>query len=374
MTAPGNDALAPSPGAPGVRSIAVDATRLVRDVRGMGRYVRAVLPRFAQQRPGLSLTLFVHDAGDIAAARAWADVHDVLRGRVEVAPLRNLRATHADVYWYPWNIAGVLPRQGPVVATIHDISPVIHARFWLGRLKWRRRYARTIQAARLLLADSMFTASELQRVLGVPPTRVRVVHLAADAFPDGGPDDDLTRLARLGVRPPFVLSVGAGDRRKNLEGLEKAMTRVHRGRPSVVCLRLGPRRKSWPARAPTPGVIEAGRVDEADLAAAYRCADALILTSTYEGFGLPVVEAMRLGTPVICAQTSSLPEVAGDAALWIDPANPASIQAAIEAAVSSADTRNRLRKAGLARAAQFSWDKTAAETLAVFDEAARTTG
>ena len=120
-----------------------------------------------------------------------------------------------------------------------------------------------------------------------------------------------------------------------------------------------------------PGMLAAGRIDEADLAAAYRCADALVLTSTYEGFGLPVVEAMQMGTPVICAQTSSLPEVAGDAALWIDPANPASIQGAIEAAISSADTRNRLRKAGLARVARFTWDRTAHLTLAAFDEAAR---
>lgn len=365
---------APSPPAtaPGVQSIAVDASRLRHDVRGMGRYVRALLPRFVQQRPGLTLTLHVRDAADVAAMHEWIGSHAVLRGHTDVRLLADLAAGRADIHWYPWNVARELPRSGTVVATVHDISPVLHARFILSRWQWRARYARTVRAARILLADSEFTAAELQRELGVPPNRIRVVPLAADTFPDGGTDDDLARMKRLGVSPPFVLSVGAADRRKNIEVLEQAMSRVHHKRPAVVCLQVGPRRTSWRPRPPVPGMLAVGRIDEADLAAAYRCADALVLTSTYEGFGLPVVEAMQLGTPVICARTSSLPEVAGDAALWIDPASAASVQGAIEAAVSSADTRNRLRKAGLVQAARFSWDATAARTLAAFDDAVRT--
>lgn len=356
---------------PAVRAIAVDAMRLRRDHRGIGRYVRALLPRFVQLRPGAFLTLFVRSADDLTATTEWIAGHPVLRGRAEARHVRDLPGSRADVYWYPWNVAPVLPRHGAVVPTVHDIAPIVRARFALARWKWMWRFGRTVRAAQLLLADSEFTASEVQRVLGVPAGRIRVVPLAADAFPDGGHADDIARLDRLGVRPPFVLSVGAGDRRKNIGVLTEAMARVNRQRPDLVCIQVGLRRRSRPGQHANAGMRIVGRIDEADLAAAYRCADALVLTSTYEGFGLPVVEAMQLGTPVICARTSSLPEVAGDAALWIDPQDPASVQRAIETATSDPTTRARLRTAGFAQASHFSWDKTAALTLAAFDEAAR---
>lgn len=370
IAAPESDR-APRAARPVVRSIAVDATRLRRDLRGIGRYVRAMLPRFAALRPDLSLGLFVRNADDLTATRTWIAEHPVLRGRAEAHHARHFADAAADVHWYPWNVAPALPRRGTVVATVHDIAPIVRARFAWDRWKWTWRFHRTVRAAHMLVADSAFTAHEVQRVLAVPSERIRVVHLAADAFPDAGHADDLARLERLGVRPPFVLSVGATDRRKNMGVLDEAMARVSHHLPDLLCVQVGPRRRSRMTTGTASAMRVVGRVDEADLAAAYRCAEALVLTSTYEGFGLPVVEAMQLGTPVICAKTSSLPEVAGDAAWWIDPTDPASVQAAIEAVASDPATRARLREAGLAQATRFSWDRTAAHTLAAFDDALR---
>jgi alpha-1,3-rhamnosyl/mannosyltransferase len=112
-------------------------------------------------------------------------------------------------------------------------------------------------------------------------------------------------------------------------------------------------------------------VSDGDLAALYRAATALVQPSTYEGFGLPVLEAMRLGAPVICARAASLPEVAGDAAAWFDPADGAGLAAAITRVLSDDGLRAAMRDAGTRRAAEFSWNETARRTLEAFDEAVR---
>jgi glycosyltransferase involved in cell wall biosynthesis len=353
--------------------IAVEATRLEREVRGIGRYVRAVLPRLLRQRPGLQIALFAKTSRGVTALAEWADRDPELRGRVSVRHIRDMARTPADVYWYPWNVVRPAPRRGASIATVHDVAPVAlpDPRWlaWRKNLRWRLRFAQSTRVATLMLADSAFTASEMQRVLGADAARIRVVPLAADDFELSPGPDDAAVLARLGVRAPYVLTVGAADRRKNHAVLERAMRAVVATHPNVSLVLAGPRRHAKASATDAPWMRTLGFVSDSDLAALYRGAAAFAMPSTYEGFGLPVLEAMHCGIPVVCARAASLPEVAGDAALWVTPDDHDGFANAITRVLDDAALRTTMRAEGLLRAATFSWDETARRTLQGFDEA-----
>jgi glycosyltransferase involved in cell wall biosynthesis len=354
--------------------VAVEATRLQREVRGIGRYVRALLPRLLAQRPGLRLVLFVKNRHHAEAAEAIFASLPALRGVTEIRPVREMARFDADVFWYPWNVANPLPDHGAVVVTIHDVAPLAfpdpRISGWHKNLRWRRRYGATARAADIIVADSTFTADEVHRYLRVPYDRMRVVLLAADDLVVPPVEGDRDALARLGVRQPFVLAVGAADRRKNLALVERAMARVVTEHPGTVLVLAGPRSEKT-ARTDTPSWVHTlGFVSDEDLATVYRCAKVLVMPSIYEGFGLPVLEAMRLGTPVICARASSLPEVAGDAALWVDGEDDGALATSIGRVLSDERLSASMRAASLAQARKFSWDETARRTIAAFEEAA----
>jgi alpha-1,3-rhamnosyl/mannosyltransferase len=352
----------------------VEASRLPREVRGIGRYVRALLPRLMALRPELRLTLYTRGR-DAARVRESLRAMGLADERVDVRPIRELGRTGADVVWYPWNVALPSPPRRAVVVTIHDIAPVVHPdprrrRAWKN-WKWRRRYARTVRESTLLLCVSRFTRDEVHRVFGVPLERMRAVQLAADdgvGTPDAAQHDAAT-LERLGVRAPFVLAVGAAERRKNLGLLERAMPQAVARVPELTLALAGPRNKRLVGADLAPWKRTLGFVTAAELATLYRSAACLVIPSRYEGFGLPVLEAMRLGTPVICTRASSLPEVGGDAAAYVDPDDDAGLADAIVRVTSDAGLRAGMAAAGISWAARFTWDATARGTLAAFDDA-----
>jgi len=353
--------------------IAVDATRLLREVRGIGRYVRALLPRFVDQRSDVSLLLFSKPK-DVEKLRDWVTADLPLGGRAEVQSIHDIRKSRADVLWYPWNIAVPAPARGTVVPTIHDVAnlavPDPRWTAWRKNSRWRRNYEATVRRATLMVVDSEFTAREVQRMLGVPRERMRVVLLAADDGPLPPPGDNGDALKRLGVQTPFVLTVGAADRRKNYAMLERAVQQVVSRGARINLVQAGPRRHTNHDSEPS-WLRTLGFVSEADLVALYRATTALIMPSNYEGFGLPVLEAMRLGAPVICARTSSLPEVAGDAAAWFAPDDDVQLAETITRLITEPSLRESMCAASLSQEARFSWDTTARQTLDAFDEAMR---
>src|SRR6478672_9005720 len=350
--------------------VAVEASRLAQERRGIGREVWALLPRLLRLRPTLRLVFLVRRSADSGEIRTRLASLGAPIDRVAFHPRWRLNSCRADLFWYPWNVALPAPRRGIVVATIQDVAPLVlpdpRRRKLLKNLRWRRRYRFTAKRATLLIAISQFTRDETHRVLGFPTSRMRVTLLAADDLVVPSAERDAEALARLGVRSPYVLAVGAADRRKNLGLLERAMPRVAETNRDATLVLAGPRRTTVadPAWQRTLGFVS----DE-DLVTLYRCARALIAPSSYEGFGLPPLEAMALGTPVIAARASSLPEVGGDAAVYVAPDDDAALAVEIRRVLDDDAHHATLRAAGVAQSRRFSWDETARATLAAFDDA-----
>lgn len=352
--------------------LAVECSRLTHDVRGMGRYVRALLPRLGAQRLELQLIPFVRHRRELDALRTMLGRLGLPDDRTSLRLFDDLRSDDVDLWWYPWNTVRPAPRTGTVVATIHDVAPLAHpdprrTRWWRNRRAWSF-YRAAATRADLIIADSAFTATEIHQYLNVPLSRIRGVPLAANDLPVPSPARDADALRRLGVRAPYVLAINANDRRKNLDVLYRAMTHVIDRLPSARLVMVGKERTAARSAAPA-WRHSAGFVSEDDLASLYRSAHAVVVPSLYEGFGLPVLEAMRLGAPVICARTSSLPEVGGDAARYVTATDEHELAAAIVQLFTDDALRDSQRRAGRDQASHFSWDETARLTLAAFDAA-----
>jgi glycosyltransferase involved in cell wall biosynthesis len=214
--------------------------------------------------------------------------------------------------------------------------------------------------------------SELIELLAVAPHRVTAVHCGVDAW--WRATEDPAELAgareRAGLPARYLLSVGALEPRKNLALLIEAYALARRKGLTLPLVVAGP--AGWRSReirdAPrrhgvADHVLLVGHLSRSDLRAAYSQAEAFVFPSLYEGFGLPVLEAMACGTPVIASCSSSLPEVAGDAAVLVDPADPDALAAALERVVGDETLRSDLRRRGVQRAAGFSWDEAARQTV-----------
>ncbi|WP_396207115.1 glycosyltransferase family 4 protein [Gemmatimonas sp.] len=358
---------------PTLGHLAVEATRLVHERRGIGRYVRSMLPEFAVQRPALRFTLFVAHRRDIAALREeLSRLHPSLNTRTWIETVDRLPHTDAGVAWYPWNFISPPAHSATCIATVHDIAPMLQLdhRWWkvLKRAKYRARYGRTLDRAHGVLAISHFTREELLDKTDADPTRITVTPLAADDLPIDVADD-VTPLEDARVSGPFFLTVGGQDGRKNLTTVYAAMDALWARGVRVPLVQCGPSlaRETRDRIGRAPWLRHVGFVNDAQLVTLYRRCSALVYPSRYEGFGLPVLEAMRMGAPVICSSESSLPEVAGAAAQYVRWDDAEEMSRTMERMASEPALRAALGAAGRQRAALFSWRSTAAQTLMVFE-------
>lgn len=226
---------------------------------------------------------------------------------------------------------------------------------------------RSAQAARRVICPSTFTAEEVLRVFGV--TDVVVSPLAGDPSFLAHPALSDGALARLGVQRPFVLHAGGCTARKNLVGLAGAWSRlapVHADVSLVLCGPPDERRNALFAHLPRTRLL--GRVRMQTLVGLMRAASALVVPSIYEGFGLPALEGMACGVPVVASDRSSLPEVCGNAALLVEPTEQA-LAEGLEAALQGGGEVADLIERGRRRAADFSWGRTVADHIRVYEQA-----
>jgi glycosyltransferase involved in cell wall biosynthesis len=319
------------------------------------------------------------------------------------APGPNFRAVEAEIPWFTFREQLQLPRlvarerldlmhyphltipllsRTPFVVTVHDLNYLDDAAIFAGgsgrsRLKraallagYRVELARA-RRARRLIAVSEHTRETVVRALRLDPARVAVTHEAAD--PPEAVEPDPSVLERHGLDSPFYLYVGAAYPYKNLSRLIDAFARIGGDRKLVLAgdqEHFGPALREHAAAAGLAArVAFPGRVSDAELAALYGGALAYVFVSASEGFGLPGLEAMQFGLPVIAARAASLPEIYGDAARYCDPHDVDSIADALTEVAADEQLRTRLVELGQRRAADFSWRRTAEQTLAVYREA-----
>ncbi len=276
-----------------------------------------------------------------AAGQAWEQV---------ALPLA---ARGSELLISPANMAPLAVRGNVVV--IHDLAP-FHDPNWFGRAygTWHRALIpRIARRARLVIAPSEYVRSELIELLGLDSGRVRAIAPGVDAaFADPPAPEALLR--RLGLEQPYVLALGTDSPRKNLGLLDRIAPALTAAGLRVAIAGSG--RSYLPGSAPG-SARRLGYVPDADLPALYAGAAALAMPSLYEGFGLPCVEAMAAGTPVVAADRAALPEACGGAALLADPDDPDAFAAALVQAAGP--ERERLAEAGRARAAGLSWARSA---------------
>jgi len=246
------------------------------------------------------------------------------------------------------------------VVTIQDLAS-FHYPETLTR--WSRLYERrtvplVARAADLVIATSADTATDIEKILGIPSGKIRIVPLGVDArFFQGN--------SSVSPYPfPYVLFVGSAQPRKNLRRLALAVEQASQRYRDLRLVVAGA--DSWGSEDLSgTNVTVAGRVDDERLLALYRHAECAALVSLHEGFGLPVLEGMAAGAPVVTSNVSAMPEVSGDAAVLVDPLSVDSIANGIEKAIAN---RATLIAAGAIRARQYSWDRTAELTMAVYRE------
>lgn len=310
--------------------LAVDAYNLAADRRGMGRVVRQTL-RALDRHSELEIVLVARKGGEAALRREY---------RYSIVNARALAQLHHTAVWYPWNGMRFRPH-APALVTIHDAFaftfPHPNA---IARWREQAPVRRAIRRADAIFAVSQWTADELRRIFAVGAPRVRVVHNAADAF---------WQPVESARKEPYMLFLGGTDARKNAAMLFEAYDAAFAsGGPELIvagALSEDAERCFAGMRAPHVRV----QADDVQLRELYSGALAVLLPSLAEGFGLPAVEAMACGAPVIAADAAALPETCSGAALLVPPERPDEWRDAMMRILQDAPLREELRQRGFER-------------------------
>jgi glycosyltransferase involved in cell wall biosynthesis len=365
---------------------------------GTGQYLRALIEHLPQAAPQHQYTLVVPDLTGLGQSFALHDlrglnIHPLPCGSSNFAKVRfeqqlfpaACRTLKADLAHVPhW--APPLSSPVPVVATIHDVIPLVLPEY---RGDWRVRLYTSLvtvaaRGAAVILADSEQSRRDIVQHLGVPEAKVRAIPLAADARYTPNHDWREDEAARAKYNMPvdsgsYVLYLGGFDARKNVRALLGAWTWVSGSLGEQIPLVIGgalPRAdgrlfEDYRALAQQLDITDTvrfiGPVAENDKPALYRGAACFVFPSRYEGFGLPPLEAMACGTPVITTDAGSIGEVVGDAAYLIDPTDTRKFGAGLITCLVEPSVSDHLKARGLERAKKFSWARTARETVAAYE-------
>lgn len=361
--------------------VGIDGRVFSSPAAGVRRYVNALVPALRALNVPLDLVMLGGLARDLPPGfehvaeprHPPTNLGWTLVGLPLAARRARVQLLHAPAYTAPVGI------RTPVVVTIHDVSYERHPEWYPYRRDRLRRafYRASARSAARVVTDSAFSASEIHAAYDIALDRIAVVPLGVvPRFAAGEP-------VASDVPGPFVLHVGDLHARRNLVVVLQAVLALRRrgGAAARLTLVLAgvdrgvvPQLQEQATAAGAPGALTVlGVVSDARLDALYRDAAALVYPSLYEGFGLPVLEAMARGTPVVAARASSVPEVLGEAGVLLDPGDGAGWAASLDAIIEQPGRRAALAEAGRARAATFTWERTARETYEVYLRAAHRT-
>ncbi len=362
----------------------VDAHAIGQRLTGNEVYIRSLLDGFARLDTDAEFLAYVSEP----------DVNGWVPDRVEkrhIAGNRyfrlgchltaSLRRDQPDLVHVQYNAPLFCPV--PIVVTIHDVSFIEHPEYFPAGRAWQMRLTvgHTLRRAARILTISEFSRQRLSRRFGIAPEEIVVTPLAAqEHFRPMNRHQAKERLReRFGIGWPFLLTVGDLQPRKNHLGLIRAFHGLINARPALPHRLVLAGKDTWHSpqvkaeirrRGLGERVLVTGFVSEQELADLYNAADLFVFPSFYEGFGLPVIEAMACGRPVVCSSVASLPEVADAAALLVDPYSTEEMVRAMRDVLVDAELRERLERHSLQRARFFSWTETARKTLEVYYEVA----
>lgn len=349
---------------------------------GDDRYTLLCLRPVAAELPVTSSAFRVREYACGRPSAGWLLRRSLLRagGPDVLAPVVN--RLRLDVVHHPFTTINTPGLRAPAVLSFMDMQhEFFPENFTPAELRRRRRaYRASVAAAARVIAISNHVKGTLVNVYGVDPAKVDVVHFGS--APEFRPVDDPARIAaarrRHGLERPFLFYPAASWPHKNHVALLRALRLLlDRGRFDGDLALSGIAREAHGvvgAEIARLGLRERVRIlgylPARELPDIYAAAELLVFPSLFEGFGLPLLEAMACGCPVVCSSATSLPEIAGEAALLFDPRSPEELAERIAEVLEQPETRRRLRAAGLARAAEFRWDRAARETVEVYRRAA----
>ncbi|HZQ10525.1 MAG TPA: glycosyltransferase family 1 protein [Anaerolineae bacterium] len=364
-------------------NIGIDAHMLGHNETGNETYVLELVRALAVRDPGDTFFVYVENPHALSpeitnAAQVRVVPYATRSGARRLVWELSRRAAQdcLDVLHLSYNAPLHVPPACALVVTIHDISFEHFPQFFSRRLRAFLRVSvpRSAYAAQHIITDTESAKRDLVNTYRLPPDKITVTHYAAGAqfHPISDPAALNAVRARYNTGDRFILAVGNLQPRKNLERLMRAfaLAKQHAALPHKLVIvgqrlwRAAPILQA--ARGMPDQVILTGYVPATDLPLLYNAADVLAYPSLYEGFGLPVLEAMACGTPVITSNVSCLPEIAGDAAHLINPRSVQDIADALVRVTTDTAYRGELGRRGVARAQLFSWERTAQQTLAVY--------
>lgn len=365
-------------------NIGIDAHAAEREGHGNGTYIRNVIRGLARLESPHAFSLYAIDAGHAFYKELSGDPRFRVRAVGARSPLVRIpfalaRAAHRDALDV-LHVQYIAPpfHRGKLVVTIHDLGflsvPQTFSRFFV--LRSRILVRRAARKAARIITGSAYSRDHIARAYGLDPAKIEVVPYGVEqSYRRRLSEGEIGRaLDAYGVRRPYVLSIGRLNPRKNLAALVRAFSGLKSRRRIPHTLVLAGKEDFGAAAvlkeiygAGAADIVFTGYVAESDLPALYQGADIFLYPSLFEGVGLPVLEAMASGVPVVTSDRSSLPEIAGGAALIVDPTDEVQISSAMERILDDRGLREDCIRLGLARSAEFRWEVTAKKTLEIYE-------
>lgn len=371
--------------------ILIDARLILNDTTGIGNYLTNLIISLLEVDQKNEYTILINESLETNHCINRLERKNLIKQKTRISAVRpeqqfviplKLINKAINVYHYPHFDLPLMQMFSSIV-TIHDLKYIIFPSFFpeFGKLKKNYMnffYRMAGMKSKKLIAVSESTKNDLIRLFNISTEKIVVVPLAADSIFKADPHKEnvQSKLYKLGLIDPYFVVVGERRPHKNLKRIIKAFyifKQRHSGNYKLIIVGKRYANYSQPEKMIEhlnleDEVIFTGYVADELLPLYYQGATALIFASLYEGFGIPILEAMGCGTPVITSNVSSMPEVAGDAALYVNPQDPKAIAERMEQIIVQKEIRSDLIMKGLNRSKKFSWKKTAEQTLSIYEE------